>query len=86
MNLSKLKVAVATMNSTPDYVSNMKLAEKLVGKAAICGAKWVVLPEMFPVLGDSEKIKSVAKSNSKEIHKKVYRFSSKIRKDRRLQS
>ena len=34
MSLSKLKVAVATMNSTPDYNSNMKAAEELVEKAA----------------------------------------------------
>ena len=69
MNLSKLKVAVATMNSTPDYNSNMKAAEELVEKAAKTGAKWLVLPEMFPVLGDSEKIKNVAKENLKKSTK-----------------
>ena len=66
-----VKIAIATMNSTPDFQSNMEEAKSMIKKAKDQDSDWVLLPEMFPVLGDSEAIKKVAKKQGLQILKEL---------------
>ena len=46
------KASVIQMTSCPDVEKNLKTAEDLIVKAAKAGSQLVVLPEMFPIMGD----------------------------------
>ena len=47
-----MRMATICMNSGDDKSANVKKAEALVRIAAGNGARWVVLPELFPFMGD----------------------------------
>jgi len=49
--MSITQVAVVQMTSTPDVAANLNAAEQLVERAALAGARLVVLPEGFAFLG-----------------------------------
>jgi predicted amidohydrolase len=53
------RVAAIQMASGPNVAANLAEAERLIGMAATAGAKLVVLPENFAIMGldDSDKIK-----------------------------
>jgi predicted amidohydrolase len=54
----RVKVAVLQMTSRSDVEQNMQTLERLTTRAAKDGAKLVVAPECFAVLGpDNEKLK-----------------------------
>jgi predicted amidohydrolase len=55
-----MRVAAVQMTSTSDKARNLEIAEKLVRAAATNGARLVVLPEMFNVLGDAETLRQGA--------------------------
>jgi predicted amidohydrolase len=57
-NPSSLKVAAVQMVSTPEAAPNMAAASRLVAQAAADGARVVVLPEYFCILGrrDTDKV------------------------------
>ena len=56
----QLSVAAVQMCSTGDLGANLELTRRLVGEAAAGGARLVVLPECFSILGRSEGDKMVA--------------------------
>jgi predicted amidohydrolase len=49
-----MRVAAVQMSSTAEKAQNLESAEKLVRAAAAEGARLVVLPETFNVLGHAE--------------------------------
>jgi predicted amidohydrolase len=51
-----MRAAAIQMNSTGDRPRNRAIAERLVRAAAVDGAKLVVLPEKWSVLGTSEQL------------------------------
>lgn len=53
------KVAAIQMTSTANVAENLQTAKRLIEKAAAQGAKLIVLPEMFPVMGvqETDKLK-----------------------------
>lgn len=54
----QVKVAAIQMVSTPDVAENCTVAQSLVAKAAAEGAKLVLLPEYWPIMGmhDTDKV------------------------------
>ena len=71
MDNSTIKLALVTMNSRQDYKANMKAASNFIEEASENGSNWVMLPEMFPVLGNSEKIREIAKAYSDDILEEI---------------
>jgi predicted amidohydrolase len=57
-----MRVAAIQLTSTVDRARNLETAEKLVARAAGDGARLIVLPEMFNVLGDAEVLRTGAES------------------------
>jgi predicted amidohydrolase len=55
-----MRVAAIQLTSTADRARNLETAENLVAEAASDGARLIVLPEMFNVLGDSEVLRAGA--------------------------
>jgi predicted amidohydrolase len=53
----KLQVAAVQMVSTPDVAANCTEADRLIGEAAASGARLVVLPEYFAIVGKRERDK-----------------------------
>ena len=47
-----IRVATICMNSGNDETANVARAEALVRQAAASDARWVLLPELFPFMGD----------------------------------
>ena len=58
------KVAAIQMASGPNVEGNLNEARRLVAKAAEDGAKLVVLPEFFPIMGMSEQDKIKVREQS----------------------
>lgn len=52
-----VRVAAVQMVSTPDVAANCQEADRLIGEAAGRGARLVVLPEYFSIVGMSERDK-----------------------------
>lgn len=48
------KVAALQMTSTANVVENLQTAKRLIAMAVAQGAKLIVLPEMFPIMGAQE--------------------------------
>jgi predicted amidohydrolase len=57
-----MRVAAIQLTSTADRSRNLEMAAKLVAVAAGDGARLIVLPEMFNVLGDAEVLRAGAES------------------------
>jgi|SRR5579884_25382 len=55
-----MRVAAIQMTSTADRSRNLEMAEGLMAAAAGDGARLIVLPEMFNVLGDAEVLRGSA--------------------------
>jgi predicted amidohydrolase len=55
-----MRVAAIQLTSTADRSRNLEIAEKLIAVAADDGARLIVLPEMFNVLGDAEVLRAGA--------------------------
>jgi predicted amidohydrolase len=55
-----LRAAAVQLNSTDDYERNLRAAESLVREAAADGAKLVVLPEKWTVLGPLDALRAAA--------------------------
>ena len=55
-----MRVAAIQLTSTADRSRNLESAEKLIAAAADDGARLIVLPEMFNVLGDTEVLRAGA--------------------------
>jgi deaminated glutathione amidase len=55
-----MRAAAVQLNSTDEYDRNLEVAERLVRAAAADGAKLVVLPEKWTVLGPPEILRSRA--------------------------
>ena len=64
-----MKIAAVQMVSTPDWPSNRDAAARLIGEAAAAGAKLVLLPEYFCILGrrDTDKLALAEASGSGPI-------------------
>lgn len=58
----QLRVAVVQMNSRHDKDANLTKAERMIDKAAECGARLVALPEYVSFLGPNEDHASIAES------------------------
>jgi predicted amidohydrolase len=56
----RMRAAAVQLNSTDEYDRNLEVAERLVKAAAAEGAKLVVLPEKWTVIGPPEAIRSSA--------------------------
>lgn len=59
---SPLRVAAIQMASGPEREGNLKAASRLVAEAVGKGARLVVLPEMFNVLGDAEVMRGAGET------------------------
>jgi len=57
------KVAAIQMNSSESILENLTVAKSLIKEAASNGAKLIVLPEMFPVMGRNATDKVKAKED-----------------------
>lgn len=57
-----MRVAAIQLTSTADRLRNLDMAAKLLAGAAGDGARLIVLPEMFNVLGDAEVLRAGAES------------------------
>ncbi|SMB79772.1 nitrilase [Pasteurella testudinis DSM 23072] len=57
MTGKKMKVATIQMVSGIDVSTNIDDMQTLVHKAAQAGAKWIVLPEYWPLMGSSDRDK-----------------------------
>ena len=55
-----MRAAAVQLNSTHEYDRNLEVAERLVKAAAVDGARLVVLPEKWSVLGPAEVLRSCA--------------------------
>jgi deaminated glutathione amidase len=55
-----MRAAAVQLNSTDEYDRNLEVAERLVRAAAADGAKLVVLPEKWTMLGPPEALRSSA--------------------------
>jgi predicted amidohydrolase len=55
-----MRAAAVQLNSTDEYDRNLEVAERLVRAAAADGARLVVLPEKWTVLGPPEALRSCA--------------------------
>ena len=55
-----MRVAAIQLTSTADRAWNLERAEKLIAGASREGARLIVLPEMFNVLGDAEVLRAGA--------------------------
>ena len=77
-----IKVAGIQMASSPSVTSNLIEAERLVKMAVEAGAKLVVLPEYFAIMGihDSDKVKV----REDEGDGPIQRFLSKIAKKHKI--
>jgi|TARA_B110000259_G_scaffold187202_1_gene240598 nitrilase len=77
-----IKVAGIQMASSPSVTSNLIEAERLIKMAVEAGAKLVVLPEYFAVMGihDSDKVKV----REDEGDGPIQRFLSKIAKKHKI--
>jgi nitrilase len=60
------KIAALQMNSSADVKQNLPTAAELIADAALAGAKLIVLPEMFAIMGekDSDKVIVAEKAGS----------------------
>ena len=67
--MNTIKVASICMSSNSDINSNIKNAEKYIREAAQNDANWVVLPEMFPFIGEYEKLHTVAQEEDGDLNK-----------------
>ena len=56
-----MKIAAIQMVSGPEIGGNLRAAERLIGEAAKRGAKLVVLPEYFPMIGAAESARRKAR-------------------------
>lgn len=57
-----MRVAAVQLTSTADKSRNLQAAERFVNAAAADGARLIVLPEMFNVLGDAEVLQAGAET------------------------
>jgi predicted amidohydrolase len=57
-----MRVAAIQLTSTADRARNLDCAEKLIASSAEDGARLVVLPEMFNVLGDADVLRAGAET------------------------
>src|SRR5436853_1052143 len=55
-----MRAAAVQLNSTEDRDRNLEVAERLVRDAAADGAKLIVLPEKWTVLGSPEAMRAAA--------------------------
>ncbi len=55
-----MRVAAVQLESTPDRAANLAVAERLVASAAADGATFVVLPELFQLLGSGADLAASA--------------------------
>lgn len=53
-------VCAIQMTSTPDLKQNLLIAAQLIKQAAAAGADLLVLPEMFPFMGENEHLKIIS--------------------------
>ncbi|HWG43207.1 MAG TPA: carbon-nitrogen hydrolase family protein [Gemmataceae bacterium] len=57
-----MRVAAVQLTSTADKARNQEAAERFINAAAADGARLIVLPEMFNVLGDAEVLQQGAEA------------------------
>jgi deaminated glutathione amidase len=57
-----MRVAAVQLTSTADKARNLETAERFLNAAAADGARLIVLPEMFNVLGEAEVLQEGAES------------------------
>jgi predicted amidohydrolase len=57
-----MRVAAVQLTSTADMSRNLEAAERFIRAAAAGGARLIVLPEMFNVLGDAEVLQAGAEA------------------------
>lgn len=57
-----MRVAAVQLTSTADKSRNLQAAERFVNAAAADGARLIVLPEMFNILGDAEVLQAGAEA------------------------
>jgi predicted amidohydrolase len=61
-SVSALRVAAVQLNATADRAANLAAADRLVREAAARGARLVVLPEKWPLLGSGAQLHAGAEA------------------------
>jgi len=59
-----MKIAAAQMISGPEVAPNLATAARLIAEAAGAGAKLVVLPEYFPLIGAADEMRLAAREKA----------------------
>jgi len=79
---AELKIASIQMVSTPDLQENLSTASRLIAAAAVDGARLVVLPEYFCLMGlkDTDKVRARERVGSGPIQERL----SQIAKENNL--
>ena len=79
VNSSNLKVASIQMVSTPNLLENLSTASRLISTAAADGAKLVVLPEYFCLMGlkDTDKVSARESFGSGPIQEQLSHIAKK---------
>lgn len=65
--MKKLKAAAICMTSTADKAANVRTALKMIETAAVSGADWIQIPEMFAFLGPYNQVFAMAETASGKI-------------------
>lgn len=66
-----VKVALINMNSHLDMPANLAKASSYIAEAALQGAKWIVLPEMFPYLGPAKNFWGISEEENGSLYQKL---------------
>lgn len=73
MTAQNFKVATVQMVSGIDVDVNISTMQTLVRKAAHAGAKWVLLPEYWPLMGAHEQDKlAIAENFGEGVYRSCY--------------
>jgi len=59
-----MKIAAVQMISGPDVAPNLVTAARLIAEASVAGAKLVVLPEYFPLIGATDEARLAAREEA----------------------
>ena len=71
-------LAAITMSSSADKKANIEKAFALVRQAAVAGAEWVQLPEVFPYIGDYEMNFEMGEEEGGQLHQNLSSLAKEL--------